>query len=167
VPNRVIVKVGANGKVSIFNFQGSADVVADVGGWFVDAATNPTATGVGFNGLTPKRILDTRPPGKGPVVPGGTITVQVAAMGGVPAMTSAAPPTAVVLNVTVTDTTAASYLTVWPDGTGRPTASDLNWVPGQTVPNLVVVKLGANGMVDVYNLAGSTDVVIDVVGWYS
>jgi hypothetical protein len=38
---------------------------------------------------------------------------------------------------------------------------------GQTVPNLVVVKLGANGMVDVYNLAGSTDVVIDVVGWYS
>jgi hypothetical protein len=31
----------------------------------------------------------------------------------------------------------------------------------------VVVKLGANGMVDVYNLAGSTDVVIDVVGWYS
>jgi hypothetical protein len=167
VPNRVIVKVGTNGMVSIFNFQGSVDVVADVGGWFVDAASNPSATGVAFNGLTPKRILDTRPPGKGPVGPGGTITVQVAAMGGVPAMTSAAPPTAVVLNVTVTDTTTASYLTVWPDGTGRPTASDLNWVAGQTVPNLVVVKLGANGMVDVYNLAGSTDVVIDVVGWYS
>jgi hypothetical protein len=69
--------------------------------------------------------------------------------------------------VTVVNTTAASYLTVWPDGTTRPTASDLNWVAGQTVPNRVVVKLGANGMVDVYNLAGSTDVVIDVVGWYS
>jgi hypothetical protein len=166
VPNRVIVKVGNNGMVSIFNFQGSVDVVADVGGWFVDAASNPSATGAAFNGLTPKRILDTRT-AKGPVGAGGTITVQVASQGGVPPMTSPTPPAAVVLNVTVTNTTAASYLTVWPDGTARPTASDLNWVAGQTVPNLVVVKLGANGMVDVYNLAGSTDVVIDVVGWYS
>jgi hypothetical protein len=137
-----------------------------VGGWFVDAASNPSATGVAFNGLTPKRILDTRT-AKGPVGAGGTITVQVAAQGGVPPMTSPTPPAAVVLNVTVTNTTAASYLTVWPDGSARPTASDLNWVAGQTVPNLVVVKLGANGMVDVYNLAGSTEVVIDVVGWYS
>ena len=32
--------------------------------------------------------------------------------------------------------------------------------------NLVVVKIGANGKVDLSNLAGSTDVVIDVVGWY-
>ncbi len=165
VPNRVIVKVGTNGKVSIFNFQGSVHMVADVSGWFVDAATNPSATGSAFNGLTPKRILDTRT-AKGPVGPGATITVPVASLGGVPAMTSATPPTAVVLNVTVTDTTAASYLTAWPDGTMRPMASDLNWVASQTVPNLVVVKLAANGMIDVYNLAGSTDVVIDVVGWY-
>ena len=165
VPNRVVVKVGTAGKVSIYNLTGSTDVVADVSGWFVDAASNPSATGVAFNGLSPKRILDTRT-AKGPVGPGGTITVPVATLGGVPAMTSAAPPTAVVLNVTITDTTVAGYLTVWPDGNGRPTASDLNWAAGQTVPNLAVVKLGANGMVDVYNLTGSTDVVIDVVGWY-
>jgi len=36
---------------------------------------------------------------------------------------------------------------------------------GQTVPNLVVVKIGATGNVDVYNSAGSTDVVIDFEGW--
>jgi hypothetical protein len=35
-----------------------------------------------------------------------------------------------------------------------------------TVPNLVVVKLGSNGAVDLYNAFGSVDVVIDVVGWY-
>jgi hypothetical protein len=162
VPNRVIVKVGTSGKVTIFNFSGNVDVVADVGGWFVDAASNPSATGTAFSGVTPARILDTRS-GKGPVGAGGTITVQVAGNGGVPSI----PPTAVVLNVTVTGTTAASYLTVWPDGARRPLASDLNWVAGQTVPNLVIVKLGGNGMVDVYNLAGSTDVIMDVVGWYS
>jgi hypothetical protein len=73
---------------------------------------------------------------------------------------------AAVLNVTVTNTTASSYLTVWPDGTGRPLASDMNWVAGQTIPNLAIVKLGSNGKVDIFNFAGSTDVVVDVMGWY-
>jgi hypothetical protein len=35
------------------------------------------------------------------------------------------------------------------------------------VPNLVVVKLGSDGAVDVFNAAGSADVVVDVSGWYS
>jgi len=82
-------------------------------------------------------------------------------------MTATTPPLAVVLNVTVTNATAGSYLTLWPDGAARPLASDLNFVAGQTVPNLVVVKLGANGKVDIFNFAGTTDVVVDVVGWYS
>ena len=38
--------------------------------------------------------------------------------------------------------------------------------PGLTVPNLVVVKLESNGMIDLYNAYGSVDVIIDVVGWY-
>jgi hypothetical protein len=72
----------------------------------------------------------------------------------------------VVANITVTDTTAGSYLTAWPDGDSRPSASDLNWVQGLTIPNLVVVKLGPNGRLDLYNAAGSTDVILDVVGYY-
>jgi autotransporter family porin len=72
----------------------------------------------------------------------------------------------VVANVTVTNTSAASYLTVWPAGAAQPLASDLNWTASVTVPNLVVVALGPSGSVDVYNFAGSTDLVIDVVGYY-
>jgi hypothetical protein len=83
-----------------------------------------------------------------------------------PALTSVTPPTAVVLNVTVTNPTSAGFLTVYPSGGSRPLASDLDFTPGQTVPNLVVVKLGPDGKVVLYNLAGSTDVVIDVLGWY-
>jgi hypothetical protein len=71
------------------------------------------------------------------------------------------------LNVTVTNTTKPSFLTVWPDDATKPTASDLNWVAGETVPNLVVVKLGADGGVKIFNAAGSVDVVVDVSGWYS
>jgi hypothetical protein len=44
--------------------------------------------------------------------------------------------------------------------------SDLNFVAHQTVPNLVVVKLGNNATIDVYNSAGSTDVIMDLVGYY-
>jgi len=81
-------------------------------------------------------------------------------------MGAAVPPSAVVLNITVTDTTAPSYLTLWPDGTTQPLASDINWVAGDTLPNLIVVKLGANGSIDFYNGFGMTDVIVDVVGWY-
>jgi hypothetical protein len=68
--------------------------------------------------------------------------------------------------VTVTNPSAPSFLTVWPDGSTRPLASDLNYLAGLTVPNLVVVKLGANGAIDLFNAFGTTDVVVDVVGWY-
>ena len=73
---------------------------------------------------------------------------------------------AVVLNVTVTQTTAPSFLTVFPTGEALPLAANLNYVAGQTVPNLVTAKLGANGRISLYNAAGSTHVVADVAGWY-
>jgi hypothetical protein len=75
---------------------------------------------------------------------------------------------AVILNVTVTNPTAPSHLTIFPaDLAQLPNVSDLNVVAGLTVPNLVVVKLGANGKIGIYSRYGSTDVVVDVLGWYN
>jgi hypothetical protein len=170
VPNRVIVKLGAAGQVAFFNSGGSVQIIADVSGWFTDASV-PSATGSVFTGVTPVRILDTRSGIGGfssPMGPGGTIVLTVAGWGGVPLMTSTSPvpPTAVVLNVTVTNPAAASYLTLFPDGAAQPTTSDLNFVAGQTIPNLVVVRVGANGKLDIFNAASNTDVIADVVGWY-
>ena len=68
--------------------------------------------------------------------------------------------------MTVTNPTSGSYLILWPDGSTQPLASDLNYSTGQTVANLVVVAVGANGRFDLFNGAGFTDVVVDVVGWY-
>jgi len=73
--------------------------------------------------------------------------------------------TAVFLNVTVTDTTAAGFLTVYPNA--RPATSDLNWVKGQTVPNLAVATLSSGGTLNFYNATGSTDLVVDIAGWFS
>jgi outer membrane protein assembly factor BamB len=161
VPNLVVVKVGDGGKVNIYNNGGSTHVLADVAGWYGDDVT----TGPGFSAVPPARILDTRSGAGAPaakVGPGGTIALQVTGQGGVPAT----GVSAVVLNVTVTEPTATSYVTAWPAGQPRPLASNLNFVPGQTVPNLVVVKVGDGGKVDLLNNAGSTHVVADVAGWY-
>ncbi len=59
--------------------------------------------------------------------------------------------------------TASTYLTVWPDGSTRPTASNINAAAGRTVPNSVAALLGGRKF-DVYNSAGTTSVMVDVDG---
>jgi hypothetical protein len=74
--------------------------------------------------------------------------------------------TAVVLNVTAVAASANTNIAVYPDGTSRPTASSVNVAAGQTVPNLVVAKIGSGGRVRLSNHAGSVDLVADVTGYY-
>ncbi len=93
----------------------------------------------------------------------GTLSLQVGGQGGVPASGASA----VVMNVTVTNPSAHSVLTAYPADVARPTASNLNYAPGQTVPNLVVVKLSGDGRVKLHNAFGTVDVVADVVGWFN
>jgi hypothetical protein len=114
--------------------------------------------------VNPSRILDTRfsNGASGPVGTGGTVHLQVAGRGGIPA----SGVSSVVLNVTVTSPTAASYVSVYPTGQTRPNASSLNFVPGWTGANSVTVGLGAGGGVDLFNHVGTTHLIADVVGYY-
>ena len=93
--------------------------------------------------------------------PFATRPVPVTGVGGVPSGADS-----VAANVTVTDGDTGGYLTIWPAGASRPTASSLNWVAGQTISNAVAVKLSAGGQLSVYNYTGDVDVVVDVDGWY-
>jgi hypothetical protein len=165
IPNLVISKVSASGEVSIFNSAGDTDVVADIAGWF--------PSGSQLTPLVPARIMDTRPGtstidgqalGAGALQSIGTTNLTVLNRGGVPASGVGA----VVLNVTVTGPSAPGYLTVWPAGTSRPFASNLNFSANQTIPNLVIAKVGTNGQVAFYNgSVGTSHVVVDVVGWFA
>jgi len=59
------------------------------------------------------------------------------------------------------------HLTAYHDGTSRPVASNLNFVAGQTVPNLVVVPVGADGKIRLYNgSADTTQIIADIAGYY-
>lgn len=129
----------------------------------VSAADSDGAESV-FVPLTPARILDTRVGVggvTGPIASGSSFEMQVAGQGGVPANA-----TGVVMNVTATETTAAGYITVWPAGETQPIASNLNVNPGQDVPNLVTMKLGAAGRLSVFNFGGPLQIVADVAGYY-
>ncbi len=159
VPNLALAMIGSSGRINIFNSTGSADCIVDVVGYFRPETSSK------FTPVTPRRIVDSRD-GTGVALArvghGATIDVQVAGNGGV-----AGDADSVVMNVTVTNPSATSYITVWPTGQPMPTVSSLNFVAGQTVPNLVITKLGAGGKVTMRNDAGSTDVIADVLGYFS
>lgn len=165
VPNLVQTKIGDGGRVQFFNgSSGSLNVIADISGYFVPAGETPGA----FKAVTPARVLDTRDGTGAPagvVGAGSTVALKVAGAGGVPATGVGA----VVLNVTVVDPTMAGYVTAYPAGRQRPTASNVNFVPGVTVPNLVTVRVGDGGVVNIVNGAdsGSVHLIADVAGWYT
>jgi hypothetical protein len=156
VPNLAVIKLGNGGKLSVFNFGGATHVLADVQGYFT--------TGAGLNSLVPTRVVDTRTGLGAPataITGGGTLSVLIAGQGGVPITGIGA----VVLNVTVTQPTQGGFITSWPYSEGRPTASNLNFVAGQSVANLVLAKVGPTGRVSIFNSSGNTHVIVDVVAW--
>ena len=160
VANLVVAPIGADGQVAI-GVYAQADVIADIDGYYV--AGTPAAAGT-FGSLPgPARVLDTRTgigAAKARVAAGAHVAVQVDGSGGVPSTGVAA----VVLNVTVTGPAGAGFATVYPDGTPQPDASNINFVAGQTVPNLVIAAVGPDGKVDIA-VSATTDLVADVSGY--
>jgi hypothetical protein len=69
--------------------------------------------------------------------------------------------------VTVTDPSAAGYLTVYPSGEAVPLASSLNFTVGETVANLVTVAAGPDQGIAIFNFGGTAHVIADVTGYYS
>lgn len=155
IANSVIVPVPADGGIDFLNHSGTVDAIADVQGFYTGGA------GGAFVPVTPTRLLDTRSTG-GPVGANDTAVLQVAGSTGVPG-----DATAAVLNTTATDGTANSFVTVFPDGASLPSASNINFVAGQTIPNMVTASIGADGKVDFYNHSGSVDVIADLFGYFT
>jgi hypothetical protein len=163
VPNLAVVRTGTGANIALFNASNAPiDLIADVAGYY---RSGPPIQPGAFTSLTPSRILDTRSgigAAQTPVSANGSIDVQIAGREGV-----AASASSVVLNLTVTQPTASGFITAYPAGQSLPTVSSLNFVSGQTVPNLVVVPLGSGGKITLYNGAGGTShLIADVAGYF-
>jgi hypothetical protein len=117
----------------------------------------PPLAGPGFNPISPVRVIDSR--NTGAVQAGQTITVPLGSR-------MPAGATGVVLNVTAVDPLATGYLSVYPCGGTSTTVSNVNYVAGRTVPNAVIVGLGAAQSVCVFSSA-TTNVLVDLTGSFS
>ena len=134
-------------------------LIADVAGYFRAGAVSEPGM---FVSLAPARVVDTRTTG-GVLSANASRVVQVSGRGGVPSSGA----TAVVMNTTVTAPTSGGSLTVYPNGVPKPLASNLNFTPRLTIPNLVMGQIGVSGRVVAANNSGGTvHVIADVAGYY-
>jgi hypothetical protein len=161
--NRVIVPLSSAGGVTAFS-SAATDLIVDVSGYYSAAA----GSGSQFTAAAdPVRICDTRTTsatnactGRA-IGPGGVLTLSVAGVGGAPAHARA-----VVINLTGVTPTQDTFLSVFP-GPRMPTTSDLNLAAGDIGASMVVATISSTGTISITNHSGTTDVVVDVLGWYA
>ncbi|RNL57393.1 hypothetical protein D7003_06375 [Arthrobacter oryzae] len=159
ISNLAVVPVGTGGKVTLSNTsgQGSVSLIADIQGYYQGG--EPASPGA-FKSMAPARFLDTRTSAK--VGPGQSVSFQAGGAGGVPADAKA-----VVMNLTVTEPSKFGFVTAYPAGSDKPNASNLNYAQDETVPNLAVVPVGADGKVTLTNSStGSVQLIADISGYF-
>lgn len=145
----VTVPIGVSGSISV-RASSSTHLLIDVFGYHSGGVTQK------FTGYaTSSRVYDSRNFSK----LGSNSSRQVCNV--VPA-----GATSVAMNMTAVNATSATFLTVYAPGTGIPGVSNLNLVPGEARPNLVIAQT-SSGCVNVYNSAGTVDFILDVQGYYS
>jgi len=161
IANQVTVALGTDKDIRLYNSAGNAHVIVDLVGDY------DTTVGDSFYPVSPRRIVDTRTNGFGPL-PGGYYD----AFGLTSDPTSPdAQISAMVLNVTGTGGTTATYLTLYPSSSAVPGASTINLSARESAANLATTALGwdADGYYgfNVYNAAGSIHYVLDYAGFFA
>ena len=123
-----------------------------------------------FVSIVPCRLVDTRPDSEvgsrtTPIGPEETATLSVSGTNGDCIIPTTA--TSIAANVTVDNATMSSFLTVFPADADRGRTSNVNWqASGTPVANQIIVGLSSTGAINIYNNAGTVDVIIDVSGYY-
>ena len=171
--NGVIAPIGDDGSICVHTST-SAEVIVDLAGYFGGSDVSTPGAETPFTASSPTRLVDTRVgvgAAPGPVQAATPLRIQV---GGAeldnpddPASPMVIPSdaSAVAMNLTVVRPSADGFATVWPCGSDRPLASNLNYVAGRNRANAVIAPIGADGTVCVY-VNRSSHVVVDVAGWF-
>ncbi|MET3807183.1 hypothetical protein ABIB25_004206 [Nakamurella sp. UYEF19] len=165
VATLAIVRVGADGRIRLRNGSaGNISLIVDVTGYIRTGVANAAGS---YTPLTPSRVLDTRIGLGAPraaVVGPRVLTLPVAGRAGVPSI----GVSAVALTLTVTNPVGSGYLTAFAGRAVRPLASNLNYTAGRTVSNMVVVPVGSDGRIQLFNGSptGSVQLVADVAGYF-
>ena len=142
---------------------------------FVKLAGTPTAGS--YHAIAPQRAYDSRQPNyteRGLMEPNSTRVISVAdghSADGTVTIADAIPAgaTAVLINLTAANMTSPNFLSVAAGDTDSTETSLLNWGPGDIqIANSITSPVDAERQIKVFcgNQTGSTDVIIDVFGFY-
>lgn len=137
----------------------ATEMIVDVTGYFGAAPTAPAASR--YVPVTPTRLLDTRVTGA-PLTSKATRSIQVTGKAGIPTQ----DVSGVVVNLTGVNPTGTGYLTAYPGAT-RPTTSSLNFTARTVRANRAVLGLNGNGRFNLYNSTGTTNIVLDITGYFT
>lgn len=165
------VGLSANGAFKIFPTT-QTDLVIDVLGYYSTEVTDVNGAGLLFNPLPkPVRLLETRAGFTGCYITGvplvGGITRTQPAQGLCNGVTIASNALAVIGNATVIFPQSGGYLTFWPSDAAQPTVAASNFAAGQVFNRHFTVGLGsADGAFKIFTSA-TTDLVIDVSGFFA
>jgi len=169
IANSATVSVGADGKLQLYNHVESAThVLIDVTGYYTDATGDPGARYVPRDRGT--RLMDTRAVEFGrnrTLGQGEFMDIPVPFADTIGTRDRRKDAVAAVLNVTVVDATAFSFVAAYPPAAVRPETSNINFYPGDIRSNLVITQLSAEGTVRIYNHVGEVNVVVDLFGHYA
>ncbi len=114
--------------------------------------------------VDPARILDTRSAlgvtTTTPVGQASSIDVQVTGVGGVPVSA-----TGVIVTITGTQATVATFITAYPAGSAPSSTSVLNVSPGVDIANTVTMSIGTGGKITLFNNGGTVHLIADVTGY--
>jgi alpha-tubulin suppressor-like RCC1 family protein len=152
--NLVTVALGTDRTVDLFNNLGGIDLIADLAGFYLPGE------GLAYYPLDPVRVADTRSTTMRR--PDQLLNLVLTWGNYIPHNASA-----VVMNVTATESTANTHVTVTPGHGFETDASTLNVPPGGTVPNLAAVVVGMLGALDLKPNAGSMHLIVDLAGYFA
>ncbi len=178
VPNSAVLRPGCDGKLRVRVFTpvaATAHVLIDVFGW-VSTSSYTGGRGARIEPAGPGRIFDSREVAFGGVAlgPQGQRTISIRGADSVtPPITDVVPDSADVVGVLVNVTGVAGAKSTFVSVLPQPLAagqelktSNLNLRPNQIRSNLAIVPVGADGTITLFNLDGSTHVILDVMGYF-
>lgn len=159
VANAALVGVGIGGAVCVYT-SATSDIIVDVSGFVpVNGSPVPVVPARLFESRSGSSTSDGQYQGVGRVAGGTTVAFTVAGRALVPSDAEA-----VMINLTSIRPDSAGFLTVFPCGEPRPTASNVNYQPGQITPNAALARIGVDGKICVYTQA-TTDLIVDVTAY--
>jgi len=154
VANAAIVAAGAGGSINVYSTN-NTDLVVDLNGYFA-----PTeAEGLSLYALPPCRVLDTRQAPISSTIIGEFDVNVLDGCGGTPSAQ------AYVFNATVVPSGPLGYLTMWPQGTTRPTVATLNALDGAITNNMAIVPTN-NTEISAY-ATNPTYLILDLFGYFA